>query len=320
MDGLKHPVTDGSFYVYRYGFAFTSVTEPANVFDAIVIRNPAKCDCLSPKLGFSEHTLNEHIDFINLHKIEKAVIIAENIDFIKECPSLKYFRIIPADTAPQDFDYSPLYEMPQILYLSCDTEYGGALTPKNTALDYSKINGLLEADMRGKGHLNFEKVKSLKRISVSGFRGKKRDLSDLSDIAALEELALVQCPVQSLNGLSVSQKISSLSLWYNRSLSDASSIIEISETLKDLSVRSCGKITDFSFLNRLHNLEYLELLGNNSLPNLNFLKGMKKLKVFNLSMNVLDGDLSLCLVIPWVNVKNRRHYNFKDSELPKDGD
>ena len=45
---------------------------------------------------------------------------------------------------------------------------------------------------------------------------------------------------------------------------------------------------------------------------------MKNLKLFMFNMNVLDGDLSLCLKVSHVySEKNRRHYNLKDEELPK---
>ena len=47
-------------------------------------------------------------------------------------------------------------------------------------------------------------------------------------------------------------------------------------------------------------------------------KKMKKLKTFILDMNVLDGDLTPCLDISYVTCgKDRRHYNLKDSDLPK---
>lgn len=34
-------------------------------------------------------------------------------------------------------------------------------------------------------------------------------------------------------------------------------------------------------------------------------------------MNVEDGDLSKCLNVPYVNCKNRKHYNLKNKDLPK---
>ena len=92
MNKLNDEVNNFDFChcVYREGFVFTCVTEPANILDSIVIRNPEKCDCWSPKKSFSKHSLDEHIAFINKHKIKKAVVIAEDLRFITQCPSLEY--------------------------------------------------------------------------------------------------------------------------------------------------------------------------------------------------------------------------------------
>ena len=69
---------------------------------------------------------------------------------------------------------------------------------------------------------------------------------------------------------------------------------KIKDTCKVLYIENCAKITDFTILEEMENLEYLWLTGSNSLPDLRFLKKMKKLKTFILDMNVLDGDLT-----PW---------------------
>ena len=45
---------------------------------------------------------------------------------------------------------------------------------------------------------------------------------------------------------------------------------------------------------------------------------MKNLKTFIFNMNVKDGDLTPCLDLSYVSVKNRKHYNLKDADLPKE--
>ncbi len=109
-DVITSPLALQMHYIVREGYIFTSITEPANVFDAIVIRNPSNCDCWTPKLGRSTRTLDEHIRFIHDHYIRKALIIAENIEFISQCSGIQAFMIIPANSAPVQFDYSPLYQ------------------------------------------------------------------------------------------------------------------------------------------------------------------------------------------------------------------
>lgn len=305
-------------YINRDGFIFSAITEPANIYDAIVIRAPENADIVAPKRGFSNHSLEEHIKLINEYKLEKAIIIAEDIHFVLQCPTLKYLNIFPANTAADDFDFSPLYEMPEIRDLSCQTVYGDK-EQYSGCIDYSRIKGLLTLGVYGQGHLNYNQVFTLKDLHISNYTGKRKDLTNLFTSSQLENLTLIQCGIQSLNGIEYSEKISRVSLAYNRSLKDISDLRKVAATLKVLSIEACAKINDFSCLNELVNLEYLELFGSNEIPNLNFIKNMKKLKVFVFDMNVLDGDLSPCLDLSYVYCgRSRRHYNLKDKDLPKE--
>jgi len=128
LTDIEEVITDAEIlrrgWVSRQGFIFTGITHPANIYDAIVIKDPQNVRCFSPVIKESSHNLEEQIELINREKIEKAMIIAENIDFIKKCPTLKYLRIIPAENAGDGFDYSPLYEMPEIKSIQCPTVYG----------------------------------------------------------------------------------------------------------------------------------------------------------------------------------------------------
>ena len=134
----------------------------------------------------------------------------------------------------------------------------------------------------------------------------------------LDTLHMMQCGIYSLNGIETSHKMQCLYLHYNRSLNDINALKKVKHTLKALRIENCPKITDFTVLKELENLELLELSGSNILPNLNFLKTMKNLKTFTFSMNVLDGDLSPCMALSYVySEKDRKYYNLKDADLPK---
>lgn len=303
--------------LFREGFAFTSLANignPANVFDAIIIRNPSEADCFSPKLGRSSRSLQDHIDFINYYQLEKAVVIAEDIDFLTRCPSLKHLQIIPSDTASV-FSFTPLYDMPNILSLNCATEYGWHFS-KKTELDYRHFHNLCDLDIVGSGHINMNKLSGIRRLNVSRHPG--RDLSEIVTSPLLESLSLTQCRLKSMLGIKDFVNLSELSLWHNRCTDNILEIAQCADSLKSLSIDACPRITDFSFLEKLCNLEFLELTGNNNLQNLEFLPKMKKLKCFIFSMNVEDGDLSNCLSIPYVySRRNRKHYNLSDIDLPK---
>lgn len=318
VDNILEPVDYKALserYIVRDGFVFWSITYPHNVFDAIIIRNPQKTICFSPLLPYSERTVEEHISLINEMKLEKAIIVAENIDFIVECPSLKYIKIIPVDSVGDGFDYAPLYKMPQIKGLQCSTEYG-FYEQFSTTLDCLRINGLEDIHITNMKYQSFDKIDTLKSLGLSNY--KKYDLSEAFNSVMLDTLSIFQSKIVSLDGIQKSQKMQCLYLYYNRSLRDIGALKYIKNTLKALRIENCPKIEDFSVLCELENLELLELSGSNELPDLGFLKQMKNLKTFVFDVNILDGDLSSCLDLLYVfSKKNRKHYNLKDSVLPK---
>lgn len=312
---IENAVDLQKHYTMHDGFVFTSITEPTNIFDAIVLRYPESCDCHTPKVGFSNHTLQECIELINQLKIEKALIISESIDFIKECPSLKYLAIVPADTAGDSFDYSPLYEMSELVELNCKTIYGH-LDQFSTVIDYENFIGLRNVSVCGTGHINYFKIASLESLKLSNLP-TMIDLQNLTSLNTLKSLEINQCGIQSLKGIESLSILNKLNISYCRKLFDMSALSYSGHSLNELSIESCNKIDDFNFLSHLTTLRRLCLDGKNNLPSLIFLKQMLELKELILWMNVLDGDITPCIGIPYVSLTNRKHFNMKNSDLSK---
>lgn len=305
-------------YTIINGFAFTALTYPFNVHDAIIVKCKGISDCETPQYDIPYHTIEEYTAFIEQKQIEKAVIILNDISFINMCPSLKFIKIIPSHQSGDLFDFSPLYEMPEIKLLDCQNRYGSR-DQYLSEIDYSKIHGLISLSVdANKKTLNYNKAETLKSLDVFGFKNKSHDLEDLFCSKELDTLRLIQCGIYSLDGIEVSHKMQCIYLHYNRSLRDIGALRKVKDTLKALRIENCSKINDFSVLGELENLELLELSGSNTLPNLDFIKAMKNLKTFTFNMNVLDGNLSSCINLSYVySEKDRKHYNLKDKDLPK---
>ena len=283
--------------------------------DQIVIINPSDVIWESPVVPRSRKTLDEHIRYIQDNNTKKALVIAEDIAFLRQCPSLEEIQVIPPYSATT-FDYSPLYDMPNLRKLNCQTIYGFK-DKLLTYVDYRHFSHLESLHVCGKkGHLNLQTLKGLKKLSFAQGQPSSKTLTDL-DVTSLMDLDLCQSPVRTLAGLENAKCLSKLGLRYCRQLEDISALSSISDSLTLLDIEACGKIGDFSVLAKLQNLEHLRLYGSNSLPNLTFLQNMPKLKTFTFTMNILDGDLNLCMNIPYASCRNKKHYNLKDSDLPK---
>lgn len=320
-----HEVIDGAAglaqgYLHRQGFLFTG-TRPSNVFDAIVIRHPPRSQNRQsrhfPPMSYS---IEEHVELINKYGIEKAVIIAQDISFLRQCPTLKEINLWIADATPGEFDFSPLYDMPQLRDLDCHMTYDGPDgpdDPRSAVLDCTQLRGLTTLSVYEKPPLNYELVETLESLFVSENR-KHKDLTRISRSQNLKRLWMMCGSLRSLEGIEQFRQLESLTLDYLRSLQDISQLSCVAKSLRALSIENCPKIQDFGCLCDLVNLEHLDLCGSNKLPDLKFLNGMKKLKTFIFSMDVVDCDLTPCLQVPYaLSYNNKKKYNLKDKDLPK---
>lgn len=287
------------------GFEFVAIDYPFNIKDALKVKTLTK-------------TVDEYINCIIDNHIEKAHIVMPDLEIIKKCPNLKYLKISPSFNAPPDFDFSPLYEAPEIISLHCLNIYGNK-KQYISDIHYDKINGLTALSVHAnRGALGFNRIETLKSLRVGEFTGENRDISDLFCSKELDTLELNGCKVLSLKGIEKATKLQCLYLYNNRSLQDISALISVRNTLRTLRIENCSKIKDFSILGELENLNLLELTGSNELPDLYFVRSMKNLKTLTFSVNIKNGDLSPCLDLSYVfSEKNRKHYNINDSQLPK---
>ena len=260
MEHIKEPIKNAVIlsnrYILREGFPFTSVTYPANVYDAILIK-PFGATSFSPRFPTFKHSIDDYVVFINKYNLDKAVVIAEDISFLTKCPTLKYLNIIPSDTADNNFDFSPIFSLPELLSLCCNTEYGYNFSKKST-IDYSNVNGLVNLSMSGTGHLNSNEIKTLKSISVSDY--KENNLYKLFNSIHLDTLQIVNSSIRSLEGIEQSEKLQCLDLSYNRRLEDIALLENFSKSLKYLEIVNCPKIKDLSIIEKFEKLETLKML------------------------------------------------------------
>ncbi|MBP3701863.1 MAG: hypothetical protein J6I64_08230, partial [Lachnospiraceae bacterium] len=319
LEVLKNVITDPillsqGFQIYD-NYIFRAIRHPANVFDAIMVRNPSDAHNFGGRVIESIHSLSEHIAYISQYRIDKAMIIADDISFLDQCPTLKHLNIHPSDSANDNFDYSPLYNLSGILSLRCSTKYG-KYHEYNTRIDYSRIHGLEDLSIGTENDMNFQCIPSLKKLSVSDYRNL--DLRNLFRSKELDTLELNSCGIRTLDGIESAPKMQCLYLTNNRYLEDISRLVEVKETLTALRIRKSSRIRDFSILSQLANLEYLFLEGTNVIPTLDFIANLPNLKTMILNMEVEDGDLLPCMNLSYVHCgRIRKHYNVKAEDLPK---
>jgi len=292
-------------------FEFAALHAPLNVKDAIILRY--ECN-------------DEQLDYILNNNMQK-VFLWRVVDtrFMMKCSEIKHvhydvpflFSDLESDFSENDFE-------------ECSYGIRTATQLKGLAIydDEDRINTKYKIDLSNLINLeqfsgsyllvnNLERLVSLKTIALRKFN--KENLESLYKLNNIDTLDLTLSKIKSLSGIENLNNMQCLYLYYNRNLCDISALSLVKNTLKTLVIENCPKIMDFSVLNELEELEHLRLLGKNDIPDLSFLRNMKKLKTLIISMNVVDGDLSLCLDIPYVFIqKGRKHYNYSDKHMRKE--
>lgn len=260
----------------------------------------------------------EYVAYINRKKITQAKITMPSLEILNDCPTLQFLHISPHYQSPDVYDFSPLYGR-EWKYLCCLNEYyKGDGTPHYGTVDFSKIDGLEALKVNVNRYTqNYSGIETLKSLSIGDFTGANRDLTDLFVSTKLDTLCLLEGKTVSLHGIERAPKMQYLYISYNRCLEDISALAKVKYSLKSLNIFNCAKIKDFSVLYELENLEKLEIWGSNTLPSLDFVRYMPNLKTLILMNNIADGDLTPCVHMRTAKVRNRRHYNLKDEDLPK---
>ncbi|MBR5796472.1 MAG: hypothetical protein IKY26_10040 [Erysipelotrichaceae bacterium] len=293
---------------------FTSVHAPFNVHDAIRIYN----EC-------AEYYMNYIVKY-NIKKIELRNVI--DTGFLKKCNNISHLSYFLPNNMLNKYDSKvsnnvivlcldgihSLVCLKQLNLIEGDD--GIKINQKIDLACFQELEYLSSSYHRIK---NLEKTKNVRTLVLNYY--DEENLDSISKLYELDTLKLTSSKIRELSGMSYLKRMQCLYLFYNRQLSDISSLVTIKKTLKTLVIENCPKIQNFSVLSQLENLEHLELVGNNNIPDLSFLKNIKNLKTLIISMNVLDGDLSLCLDIPYVYIlKGRKHYNYSDKHMRKEKD
>jgi hypothetical protein len=227
--------------------------------------------------------------------------------FLKKLPQLKVFKIIDLKISCID----PIHFLHELRALEittyCQTEIRFSAFPRleKCALEW-----------RPKAASLFD-CTTLKKLFINRYSG--RNVVPFTMLINLESLAILNAPVENLQGLSALKELRSLRLGNLRHLTSLAGIEGLAK-LEELEINTCpaiGSIEAVSSLSRLQKI-YLNNDGDiESLKPLEKLNGLASV-LFYESTNILDGDLSPLLCqknLSRVSFQNRRHYSHRREEF-----
>lgn len=231
----------------------------------------------------------------------------EDLSFLSACPLLKALKII-------DFKIKSVEPIHQLHEL-CSLE---VMTYCNTMLEFSAFPKLedcaLEWRPKAESLFNCEK---LTHLFVNRYSGK--NLASFSRLVNLESLAILNAPIESLEGIASLKNLRFLRLANLKKLQSLAGIEALAK-LEELEVNTCKHIVSINEVGALVNLRNLHLNNDGEIASFKPIDAIKHLEsvIFYESTNIMDGDLSPLIRqknLSHVSFQNRRHYSHKREEF-----
>jgi hypothetical protein len=165
--------------------------------------------------------------------------------------------------------------------------------------------------------LGLETCQNLKNITLTSYKSKAKNLSDLPVLKSLEGLNLFKTDISSIQGIERLNSLKKLEIFNAPKLETINSLIGLN-LLEEFRVEKCKNIKDYDILENVLTLKKLIISESGEIKSLIFLKPLKKLEFISFwGTNILDGNLSYCEGIPFVGFDNKKHYSHKVEQFKK---
>lgn len=252
--------------------------------------------------SFTQYILDNDIKALYLNFAHKWS--CKDYSFLRNLKTIELLSIIDAPCSGLE----AIEEMESLVDLSISAYF-------KSKIDFTKLSKLKYCGLDWyKGTESILNLTSLTHLGIEGFKAK--DLSKFSGLVNLVRLGIGNSNIEELNGL------------------------EGLTRLKKLELSNCKKLTDFTPLTQLKNLEWLSIDGTKEVGNIEFVRNMTSLKILDVSdtnniesieplkgltglkavafvgnkTTITDGDLSYLTKLPnlallWFGA--RKHYSHK---------
>jgi hypothetical protein len=233
--------------------------------------------------------------------------VGQDVSFLSSLPWLQSLKIIDLKIKSVE----PIHQLHELRALEvityCETPIRFLAFPKleNCGLEW-----------RPKSESLFD-CATLKRLFLNRYTGG--NLMAFLRLTDLESLAVLNAPLETLEGISSLQNLRILRLAGLKKLRSLDGLQFLS-ALDELEVHTCPRISSIDEVGALENLRKLYLNNDGKLDSLKPLNAIDRLEsvLFYESTNIADGDLSPLMRqknLVRVSFQNRRHYSHKREDF-----
>jgi len=160
--------------------------------------------------------------------------------------------------------------------------------------------------------------KKLKDLTLTGYKTKSNDLSELPLFLELRGLSLFKTDITTMQGIERFSNLKTLEIFSASKLETLAPLQALSNTIEEIQIEQCKKIKDFETLGKLHSLKKIILSESGELKTLAFVKELPLLEFISFwGTNVLDGNIKYCEGVNYVGFDNKKHYTHKSEQFKK---
>lgn len=252
----------------------------------------------------------DYIEYINKNEVKTIYLcdlyyLNKEVDFLKQCNFIERLNI----TSSAIENYQGLSYLHRLKELSLNepkgkVDLGNHMDLKSLSVEFNR------------NIVGMEQLKNLKKLSLWNYKPKSKNLSEISELKAVQELEVIKSSINSLNGSGNLLNLERLKLGYLNQLSYIDELEKIRERLKVLNFESCKKIVNHEYVACLNNLEELSFNECGNIETINFINKMPNLKRFIfMGTNIIDGNLQSCERLEYVAFTNKKHFSHKNFDF-----
>lgn len=168
---------------------------------------------------------------------------------------------------------------------------------------------------------NIHRCREMRRLTTWQYEGRSADLTDLAGLIRLEELALTQPKIVSLEGINALDDLRYMDIAYAPTLQSLDALANAGAGIREIGLSKAPKIKSYRPLASIPRLRRLKLSSCAPMPDLKWTAGMDALDFFSfVETLVQNGDLSPLLQLPkleYIGTMDKRTYNYKCDALNK---
>lgn len=163
-----------------------------------------------------------------------------------------------------------------------------------------------------------ETCENLKDLTLTGYKSKSKDLSEMPLFLDLRELLLFKTDITTLQGIERFSNLKRLEIFSASKLEAIAALQALSSSLEEIQVEQCKKINDYEALEKVKSLKKIILSESGEIKSLAFVKELPLLEFISFwGTNVLDGNIKYCEGINYVGFDNKKHYTHKSEQFKK---